>query len=212
MNIKGIIFDLDGVIVFTDRLHYQAWKRVADKMNIPFDEKVNDRLRGVGRMESLDIILENCAGKELSKAEKEALAAEKNQYYVNLLGEIGPADVTKEVRAALADFRSRGIVLAIGSSSRNAKYILEQVKLLDAFDAISDGTNITRPKPDPEVFLKAAAFLHLAPEQCLVVEDACAGIDAAKAGGMKAAGMGDARAYKKTDYQIDKISDLLLHF
>lgn len=206
---KAFIFDLDGVIVFTDRFHYQAWKKIADQMRIYFDEEINNRLRGVSRMDSLDIILENYKGKPLSRERKEELAEEKNRYYRALLENMTPADVEQEVRDTLQELHCRGYKLSIGSSSKNAKFILEKVGLLDAFDAISDGTNISKSKPDPEVFLKGAEFLGVEPTECVVVEDAFAGIDAAKAGNMMAAGIGDARDYEKTDYRLDTFADLL---
>lgn len=208
-NMKAFIFDLDGVIVFTDRFHYQAWKKIADRMGIYFDEEINNRLRGVSRMDSLDIILERYEGEALSQEEKEALAEEKNAFYRFLLENMTPADVGHEVRDTLKELRRRGYKLALGSSSKNAKYILERVGLLDAFDAISDGTNISKSKPDPEVFLKGAEFLGVEPVECVVVEDALAGIDAAKDGNMMAAGIGDARDYEKTDYRLDTFADLL---
>ena len=209
MNVKGLIFDLDGVIVFTDKFHYQAWKKMADQMGIYFDEQINNRLRGVSRMESLDIILERYEGKKLTSEKKLTLAEEKNAKYRELLKTMTPADVTQEVRDTLKELRSRGYKLAIGSSSKNAKFILEKVELLNAFDAISDGNNITNSKPDPEVFLLASEYIGEKPEQCIVVEDAFAGIDAAKAGGMIAVAIGDATAYEKADYKINTFSDLL---
>ena len=205
---KAFVFDLDGVIVFTDQFHYKAWKKMADCMEIYFDEEINNRLRGVSRMESLEIILERYDG-TLSTEEKEELAEEKNEVYRELLKTMTPADVTTEVRETLTELRNRGHKLAIGSSSKNAKFILEKVALTEYFDAISDGTNITRSKPDPEVFLKAAEYLGVQPEDCIVVEDASAGIDGAKAGGMKAVGIGDAYSYKKTDYPIQTFAELL---
>lgn len=209
---KGIIFDLDGVIVFTDRFHYQAWKTIADEQEIYFDEEINNRLRGVGRMESLDIILEKYEGAPLSQEEKEELAARKNDLYRELLKQMTPADVPGEVRDTLAKLRERGYLLALGSSSKNAKFILQRVELDEAFDAISDGTNITKSKPDPEVFLKAAEFLHLQPEECAVVEDAFAGIDAAKAGNMTAVAIGDAVHAPNADETLTTFSDLLKLF
>ncbi|MGM9604885.1 MAG: beta-phosphoglucomutase [Faecousia sp.] len=209
MNIKGIIFDLDGVIVFTDRYHYLAWKRIADEMGIPFDETINNRLRGVSRMESLEIILENHRGPQLSAEEKAALAEKKNTFYRQLLLEMGPDSVTPEVRQTLKTLRQRGYKLAIGSSSKNAKTILERVDLTAAFDAVSDGTNITRSKPDPEVFLKAAQFLGLEAQDCAVVEDAFSGIDGACAAGMPAVGIGDAAGYDKAACRIQNFGELL---
>lgn len=209
MALKAAIFDLDGVIVFTDKFHYQAWKKIADKMNIYFDEAINNRLRGVSRMESLEIILERYAGTPLSQEEKDGMAHEKNENYRSLLETMTPADVSDEVRDTLAEIRRRGYKISLGSSSKNAKFILEKVGLSDAFDAVSDGTNITKSKPDPEVFLKGAEFLGEKPEDCLVVEDAEAGITAGIAGGMKTAAIGDAAVCGKADYALGTFSDLL---
>jgi beta-phosphoglucomutase len=205
---KAIIFDLDGVIVTTDRFHYMGWKRLADEEGIYFDERINHRLRGVSRMESLRILLER-AEKDYSDEEKTALAARKNGYYRELLGSMTPSDVPQEVLKALDELRRRGYKLAIGSSSANAKFILERVGLPDYFDAISDGTNIENSKPHPEVFLKAAAMLSLNPEDCLVVEDAKAGIDAAVNGGFKSAAIGDAAGYGREDYTLESFGGLL---
>ena len=162
---KAFIFDLDGVIVFTDKFHYQAWKKMADEMGIYFDETINNRLRGVSRSESLEIILERYEGPALSKEKKAELMESKNNTYRELLASMTPADVTEDVRRTLAELHNRGYKLALGSSSKNAKFILEKVQLLDAFDAISDGTNITKSKPDPEVFLRAAEFLGEKPDR-----------------------------------------------
>ena len=209
---KGIIFDLDGVIVFTDRFHYKAWKKLADEYGIYFDEVINNRLRGVSRMDSLEIILERYEGAPLSAQEKEKMAEKKNETYKEYLKEMTPADVTDEVRDTLKELRKRGYKLAIGSSSKNATFILEQVKLTDAFDKISDGNNITKSKPDPEVFVKAAEFLGIPAEDCAVVEDAEAGIDAAKAVGMIACGIGDAAGYDRIDVRLSTFADLLEQF
>lgn len=208
-KLKAVIFDLDGVIVFTDKFHYQAWKKMADEIGVYFDEEINNRLRGVGRMESLDIILERYEGEPLSQEYKKILAAKKNDMYRELLYGMGPDDVSDEVRDTLAELKRRGYKLSIGSSSKNAKLILRQVRLTDAFDAISDGTNISKSKPDPEVFIKAAEYLDVPCDNCLVVEDATAGIDAAKAGHMYAAGIGDAMNYSLTDYPLTSFKDLL---
>ena len=209
MDIKGFIFDLDGVIVFTDKYHYKAWKTMADEMGIYFDEEINNRLRGVSRMESLEIILENYHGEPLSEEKKIELATKKNDIYRNLLETMTRADVSDEVRNTLDSLHQKGIKVALGSSSKNAKFILEKVELLDAFDAISDGTNITNSKPDPEVFVKAADFIHLKPSECAVVEDAFSGIDAAKSGNMYAVAIGDATNYDKADYKINRFSEIL---
>ena len=208
-NIKGVIFDLDGVLVFTDKFHYQAWKALADRIGAEFTEKDNDRLRGVSRMESLEIVLEKYPGPIFTFDEKLALAEEKNSLCRQLLSQMGKEDVTAEVRDTLQTLRERGYRLAIGSSSKNTKYILERTGLSVYFDAVSDGTNIINSKPDPEVFLKAAAFLGLVPEDCLVIEDAHAGIQAAKAGGMTAAAIGTAVSSPLADIRINDLSDLL---
>ena len=206
---KAIIFDLDGVLVFTDHYHYLAWKKLADRLGIYFDENINNRLRGVSRMASLEIILERDTGWELSLKEKTALAEEKNGYYRELLRQMTPDSVAPQVRETLSRLRGRGYRLAIGSSSKNTRTILERTNLLDAFDAVSDGNNITRSKPDPEVFLKAAQFLGVCPQACAVVEDARAGIDAALAGGMLAVGIGEAAQYAKTQKPIHDFEELL---
>lgn len=205
---KAIIFDLDGVIVSTDEQHYQGWKALADRLGIPFDREVNNRFRGVSRMACMDI-LEELGGKCYTDQEKIAYATWKNDYYRSLLGEMSPADLSDEVKTTLDALRVKGLMLAIGSSSKNAKFILERIGLADYFDAISDGTNISRSKPDPEVFLKAAEFLGLTPEDCLVVEDATAGVDAAHSGGMKAAAVGDAAEKAYGDHILSHFSDLL---
>lgn len=206
---KAIIFDLDGVICFTDKYHYQAWKALADRLGIYFDEKINDRLRGVSRMASLNIILER-AETVYTQEEKDAFAAEKNGTYRELLKNMTPADLTEEVKNTLDALRDRGYRLAIGSSSKNTKFILKQIGLDGFFDAIADGTDITRSKPDPEVFLTAAKKLGADPVDCAVVEDAKAGVEAAKAGGMTALALfGDAKGCGLEDYALTSFSDLL---
>lgn len=192
-KILGVIFDLDGVIVSTDNCHYLAWKRMADEEGIPFDRTVNERLRGVSRMESLAIILEKAA-KPYSEEEKLAMAARKNGYYVELIGSLTEKDILPGALDTLNMLKAKGIKVAIGSSSRNTPIILRQIGLSNAFDAVADGNGIKNSKPDPEVFLLAASLLELDPANCLVVEDADAGIEAALAGGMRALGVGSACA------------------
>lgn len=209
MKYKAVIFDLDGVICSTDEYHYKAWKQLADRMKIPFDRKVNERLRGVSRMQSLEIILEKFQGQELSQEEKNALAEEKNAAYRASLSEMSTKDLSEEVRNTLEELRTKGLKLAIGSSSKNTKYILKQIGLENFFDAISDGTNIVKSKPDPEVFLKAAEFIGERPEDCLVIEDAEAGIDAAAAGNFDSAGIGSAANYEKAVYRLKSFRDIL---
>ena len=195
----GVIFDLDGVICFTDKYHYQAWKAVADKLGIYFDETINNRLRGVSRMDSLEIILERYDGQ---------MTEEKNNLYRQLLANMSPADLSAEVKETLDALRGMGLKLAIGSSSKNTKFILARLGLGDYFDAISDGTNITRSKPDPQVFLMAADFIDMKPADCLVVEDAKAGIQAAVSGGFDSAGLGEAAACGMATYAMKTFGDL----
>lgn len=209
MGMQAVIFDLDGVLVHTDRFHYLAWKKISDEMGIYFDEDINQRLRGVSRNESLEIILERYEGEPLSDEKKKELAEKKNGIYREYLSTMTRADVSEEIRDTLTALRDRGLRLAVGSSSKNTKFILEKTQLTDAFDAVSDGTMITRTKPDPEVFLLAAKLVDTPPQDCLVVEDADAGIEAAKAGGMLAAAYGAAADNKEADYVLANFSDIL---
>lgn len=204
MPILGVIFDLDGVIVSTDNCHYLAWKKMADEEEIPFDRTINERLRGVSRMESLSIILEK-ATKEYTEAEKEAMAARKNGYYVELIGSLTPGDMLPGAMDTLRMLKEKGIRIAIGSSSRNTPIILRQIQLDNTFDAVADGNAITRSKPDPEVFLLAAELLGLSPKNCLVVEDADAGVEAALAGGMRVLGVGGAAQNPKATFAAESL-------
>ena len=204
--IRGVIFDLDGVIVTTDDCHYRAWKRMADEEGIYFDRSINERLRGVSRMDSLSIILER-AGKPYTEAQKEEMAARKNRYYVDLISALTPEDILPGALEVINALKAKGIRVAIGSSSRNTPIILRQIGLSNAFDAVSDGNQITHSKPHPEVFLLAAKRLQLPPADCLVVEDADAGIEAALAGGMKALGVGSAAKNPRATYRAETLAD-----
>ena len=188
---KLAIFDLDGVIVSTDHFHYRAWKAMADRKNWFFNEELNHRLRGVSRAESLAIILE-ANGTGVTASEKTELLEEKNSTYRELLNELSPQDILPGVTDLLISLRSAGLLTAIGSSSRNTPTILEKIGLADGFDAVIDGNAISNSKPHPEVFLKGAAALGIAPAECVVFEDAQAGVDAARAAGMKVVGVGEA--------------------
>lgn len=209
MNFKAVIFDLDGVICSTDEYHYQAWKKMADSMGIYFDRTINNRLRGVSRMESLEIILERYEGEPLSEERKVELATLKNDIYRESLKEMSTADLSDEVKSTLDELRARGMKLAIGSSSKNTPFILGQLGLGDFFDAISDGNNIINSKPDPEVFLKAAEFVGLTPADCLVVEDAVSGAEAGHRGNFVVACVGDASEAGAGDINMDSFRDLL---
>lgn len=209
MSIEAVIFDLDGVICHTDQFHYQAWKSVANRLGISFDERINARLRGVSRMESLEIVLVQ-NGKNCSQGEKEQLAEEKNRIYQSFLCKMTPADLEPETSRTLNTLREMNLKLAIGSSSRNTALILHRLGLDGFFDAVADGTQIKHSKPNPEVFLLAASLLGVQPSKTLVVEDAPAGIQAAKAGGFLAAGLGDAAQVFETDFPISDLNDLCL--
>lgn len=208
-GMRAVIFDLDGVLCFTDQYHYQAWKELADRLGIYFDEKINDRLRGISRIDSLEIILEK-SDRQYTREEKEAFTEEKNARYRSLLQQMCPQDMADEVRQTLTELRRRGYLLAVGSSSKNAQFIIGQIDAARYFDAVADGNDITRSKPDPEVFLKAAEKLGVAPGQCVVVEDAASGIRAAKAGKMTAFALGgDAQYSDEKDVNLTAFSDLL---
>ncbi len=183
--IDAVIYDLDGVLVSTDEYHFRAWKRLADDENIAFDRTINERLRGVSRMESLSIILER-SKRSYSDEEKRSLAERKNGYYVESLGGLGPDAILPGATETVRALRLMGLRQAVASSSKNAPLILECTGLSSLFDAAVDGSMITRSKPDPEVFLKAAEALEVAPSACVVVEDAVSGVEAAVAAGMRA--------------------------
>ncbi len=206
-NYKAVIFDLDGVIVSTDKYHYRAWKRMADQEGIYFDEAINERLRGVSRMESLEIILERAA-RSYSDEEKLALASRKNACYVELLADLTPDEILPGATEILDALQAAGVKIAIGSSSKNTPLILRKIGLQNRFDAVADGNGITNSKPDPEVFLLAAKLLGEDPKNCVVIEDAYAGVDAAKAAGCKAVAVGFARGYDKADEAADGLDKI----
>lgn len=208
MNYQAVIFDLDGVICSTDELHYRAWKQLADRMGIPFDRRVNDRLRGVSRAESLEILLACGPANTLTALEKAELANEKNALYRASLQTLTPRSILPGAEGVLEVLHRAHVRLAIGSSSKNTPLILEKLGLAGRFDAVSDGNAITRSKPDPEVFLHAAEMLQLPPADCLVVEDAPAGAEAAHRGGMKAACVGPAAAERAGDYNLLSLEEL----
>ncbi|CDD93930.1 carbohydrate ABC transporter ATP-binding protein CUT1 family [Coprobacillus sp. CAG:826] len=207
--IKGILFDLDGVLLSTDHFHYLAWKAIADEEGIEFNEKINQRLRGVSRMASLDIVLEK-AHRSYTLEEKEALAEKKNNIYKKYLESLNKDSIDPKVIETLKKLQEQGIHLAIGSSSKNTRYILEKTELLSYFEAVVDGTMISHSKPHPEVFLKARDALKLTSSECLVVEDAMSGIDAGVEGGFETCGLLGASRYKKTTYPLKSLQDILM--
>lgn len=210
MKIEAVIFDLDGVIVSTDECHYRAWKKTADEEGIYFDRKINDRLRGVSRMDSLEIVLER-AERLYTDEEKVELAERKNNYYKEYIKKLTKDDILNGVNENLAELKENGIKVAIGSSSKNTPDILKYIGLDNYFDAVSDGNNITKSKPDPEVFLKAADMLGVPYEKCLVVEDADSGIEAGKRAGMYTLAVNNAKGadYSLADLSAGKITDYI---
>jgi len=206
---EAVIFDLDGVIVSTDDLHYRGWKQLADEEHIEFDRRINERLRGVSRMESLEILLER-AKRSYTPAEKEEMASRKNGYYRRLLETLTADDLLPGAAKTLAALKARKIKVAVASSSRNAGLILRRIGLENAFDAVVDGNDISRSKPDPEVFVKAAQRLGLAPCRCLVVEDAVAGVEAAMAAKMPVLAVGYAASDARATFRASGLDDVNL--
>ena len=206
VNIEAVIFDLDGVIVTTDDYHYEAWKKIADQENIYFDREINERLRGVSRMESLDIILEK-SSKIYNEEEKIELATRKNDYYKNLLENLTKEDILPGILETLNFLENKKIKTAIGSSSKNTIFILNKIGLIDKFDAIVDGTMIKNSKPAPEVFLQAAEKVGIKTEKCLVIEDADAGVEAGKRAGMRVLGVGSAKNNENADYKSENMEE-----
>ena len=205
--IKAVIFDLDGVLVTTDELHYRAWKQLADEENIKgFTRADNIRQRGVSRMASLEVLLEK-SSRQYSDAEKEALAYRKNNIYVKSLESLDKSAVLDGVFEFIAYLKEKGIKTAVGSASKNTPMILEKTGLTEFFDAVSCGLDTQKSKPDPEVFLIAADRLDIPYSECLVVEDSDAGIEAAKAGGMYALAVGAAKNNPDADFRAEGLAD-----
>ena len=207
-EIKAIIFDLDGVLLSTDKYHYIAWKALADELGIPFCEKDNEAFRGVSRMDCMEILVSKRKDLNLTDEQKTAYAEQKNNNYRRLLEQITPSFVEDEVRETLALLRRRGYLLAVGSSSKNSKFILRKTELSNCFDAIVDGNDISRSKPDPEVFVKAAAALGAQPCQCAVIEDAEAGLLAAVGGEMLPIGIGEAKNSPLAKIHLETFGEL----
>ncbi|MEK5281278.1 MULTISPECIES: beta-phosphoglucomutase [Paenibacillus] len=207
-NMKGAIFDLDGVIVDTAKYHYLAWASLADELGFKFTEEDNERLKGVSRMRSLDILLE-VGGLEFKEAEKQAMAEKKNRLYVEYISRLEESELLPGVKEYLTGLRSRGIGIALGSASKNAEFILNKLNITDLFDAVVDGNKVSLAKPDPEVFLIAAQEIGLQPDGCVVFEDAEAGVQAGKAAGMKVVGIGKPEVLKEADLVVKGLYELL---
>ncbi len=188
-GLQAVLFDLDGVLVDTAEFHYRAWQQLADEMSLPFDRHVNRTFRGVGRMACLDLLLGEHA-RFFALQEKVILADRKNGYYLDQVMKLGPGDVAQGVRPLVRELGERGVRVGVVSASRNARLVLSLLALEESFDAIVDGNDVTRGKPDPQGFQKAAGLLRVDGERCVVVEDAEAGVRAAQAAGMRAIGVG----------------------
>lgn len=198
MKTKACLFDLDGVLVDTAGFHYIAWKKLADKLGFPFTQNDNERLKGISRMDSLDILLE-IGNITLNNDEKNRYADEKNKVYLSLISEMTTEDILPGAVRLLNDLKNTGVRIGLGSSSKNARLILERTGILHFFDAIVDGNLISQAKPDPEVFSLGARMLHVENDCCVVFEDAIAGIDAAHNAGMKCIGIGSTEILWKAD-------------
>jgi beta-phosphoglucomutase len=207
--IKAVIFDLDGVIVDTAQYHFLAWKRLAKELGVPFTEADNERLKGVSRMQSLDILLE-LGGISLNQHDKERLANKKNTWFVDFVERMVPEEIYPGVKPLLRKLKERGIKVGLASSSKNAQTVIQLLHIQHAFDVVVDGTMITHSKPDPEIFLLAARRLGVAPADCIVFEDAEAGVEAALAAGMKCIGVGSTEQLGKADKVISQTGDFQL--
>lgn len=205
---KGAIFDLDGVIVDTASFHYLAWKRLADELGFYFSPTDNERLKGVSRMKSLDILLE-VGNISATDEEKIKMAEKKNKWYVESLKTLTQNDLLNGAKQYLESLRKKGVKIALGSASKNAPMILEKLHITELFDAVVDGNSVSNAKPDPEVFLKAAELLQLSPEECVVFEDSQAGIDAAKTAGMGTVAIDKSGVLKGADKYVMCLGELL---
>jgi len=206
-KLKAIIFDLDGVITDTSEYHYRAWKRLADEEGIPFNRDDNDKLRGVSRSECLKILLN---GKQVSAEQFHEMMDRKNRYYVELLKQMTSKNILSGAKELVLDVRRRGIKIAIASVSKNTRTVLKGTGIENLFDVIADGYSVKNTKPAPDIFLFAAKELGVKPEDCAVVEDAEAGIEAALAGNMLPIGIGPEERVGKARYRFEKIGDITL--
>jgi beta-phosphoglucomutase len=208
-RIKALLFDLDGVIVSTEKNHFEAWRETASKLGIPFSEHDNEALKGVNRVDSLKQILK-LGNKTVSAEEFESLLVFKNDMYLDSITTLSKDDLLPGVHALLLQAKSMGVKIGLGSSSKNAPMILTRLGITDLFNVIIDGNGVTHPKPDPEVFLNGAKALALAPSDCLVFEDALSGIAAAKAGGFIAIGVGNPMLKGVADVYFNELTEFRL--
>jgi beta-phosphoglucomutase len=213
MLIHGFIFDLDGVLTDTAEYHYQGWQRLADELGIPFDRARNEALRGVSRRRSLELLLD---GRVYPEAQMLELMERKNRYYQELLKQVTPGDVLPGVRPLLEEVRTAGGKIAIGSASKNAREVVQRLQIAADIDALADGYSVMRPKPAPDLFVYAAGLLRVCVNACMVVEDAEAGVEAAKTAGMYAVGLGPVERVGRADLVLPSLAgvtmrDILLH-
>jgi len=209
VDIKGTLFDLDGVLVDTAKYHYLAWRRLAKELGFDFTEADNERLKGVSRVRSLEILLET-GGVTMADDEKEPAATRKNTWYVEYLSTLDETALLPGTKDYLSRLRENGIRIALGSASKNAPLILERLNIAAMFDAVIDGNSVSKAKPDPEVFLNGAKAIGLPPEHCVVFEDALAGIEAAKAGGMRVIAVGTPELLPGADRYVASLADMLV--
>lgn len=211
MSIKAAIFDLDGVITDSAKYHFKAWKALADELSIPFDEEYNENLKGVSRMESLDLILRITDSVEkYTKEEKEIMADKKNDFYKELIKEITPSDLLPGIPQFLIELKAKGIKTAVASVSKNAPFILNQLDVMQSFDYVCDAASIERAKPYPDIFLVAAKNVGVVPSDCIGIEDAQAGIKAINSAGMFSVGVGTESQMQEADLILSSTAELSL--
>ncbi len=211
MKKTGFIFDLDGVIVDTAKYHYLAWKNLADELGIDFTEEDNEKFKGVSRKRCLELLLE-MGNISVSKEQFETWLQDKNEDYLKYISNMDESEILPDVTKVLGYLKEKGIPMALGSASKNAVSILKKVALMPYFDAIVDGTQVSKAKPDPEVFLIAAKKLGVEPVNCVVFEDALAGIEAANAAGMESIGIGDVKILSDANYGFNNFTEIDLEF
>jgi len=207
MTIRGFIFDLDGVLTDTAEYHYRGWKRLADEEGIPFTREDNEHLRGIPRRESLMLILK---GRTYPEEKIQEMMERKNNYYLEFIREVGPKDLLPGARELLEEIRQAGLKSALGSASKNAPDVIQRLGIADLLDAISDGNSVERQKPAPDLFLHAARQLNLTPDECVVIEDAAAGIEAARVGGFHSLGLGPRERVGGADVVFDSLKGVML--
>jgi beta-phosphoglucomutase len=208
MAIRGFIFDLDGVLTDTAEYHYRGWKRLADEEGIPFTREDNEHLRGIPRRESLMLILK---GRTYPEDKIQEMMERKNNYYLEFIHEIKPSDLLPGARELLDEIHSAGLKSALGSASKNAPDVIQRLGIADLLDAVSHGGSVTRQKPAPDLFLYAAGQLGFQPQECVVVEDAAAGIEAGRAGGFHTLGLGPPERVGNAEHIMDSLKGAQLH-